>query len=149
MLTCPFCNQVQISRQSPSALDRRGWQLPKKMAAHQAGQPHRRLPQVLWWMPCDAWLISSDSRCLHSDICSILFAGIATCNKLGQKHTMKSRNHSILLLLLELFRGHLFSVLGALLASPSGLEAVKDASELRSLPALGKSLKRSGTEDCY
>ncbi|CAK9028324.1 Potassium voltage-gated channel subfamily B member 2 [Durusdinium trenchii] len=37
---------------------------------------------------------------------------------------------------------HLFSVLGALLASPSGLEAVKDASELRSLPALGKSLKR-------
>ena len=37
---------------------------------------------------------------------------------------------------------NLFSVLGALLASPPGLQAVKDASELRSLPALGKSLKR-------
>ena len=37
---------------------------------------------------------------------------------------------------------HLFSVLGALLASPPGLQAVQDAGELRSLPALGKSLKR-------
>ncbi|CAJ1376334.1 unnamed protein product [Effrenium voratum] len=37
---------------------------------------------------------------------------------------------------------HLLSVLGAVLASEPGLQAAKDASELRSLPALGKSLKR-------
>ncbi|CAE7822670.1 Kcnb2 [Symbiodinium sp. CCMP2592] len=37
---------------------------------------------------------------------------------------------------------HLLSALGAVLASPAGLQAAKDAGELRSLPGLGKSLKR-------